>query len=262
MNFREWFDPRDLGPEGSDLHRAALAAKRAGLFRWKYRGSQDLHFADPMTGFHQGNRYRLDPDRPFPAELVPYQDEPKDDDAVARFDRGEPVDMVELPDDEFARLAARWNELPENERWYSAFASGGYVPGRYDLAEFRKRKPLAAWYLCRTKYDGPVPARYAAPTPSPQDPEQPEPRQPKKDKTMTPIQITNPILIDGAEASTYSASDRSRLLQAHEQEIKRLEALEFKTQETLDEIAALRAGVVAAIAEFDKEYAARKAASK
>lgn len=79
---------------------------------------------------------------------------------------------------------------------------------------------------------------------------------------MTPIQITNPILIDGSEASTYSASDRSRLLQAREAEIKRLEGLEFKTQETIDEIAALRAGVVAAIAEFDREYAARKAAAK
>ena len=31
---------------------------------------------------------------------------------------------------------------------------------------------------------------------------------------------------------------------------------------TKDEIAALRAGVVAAIAEFDREYAARKAAAK
>ena len=79
---------------------------------------------------------------------------------------------------------------------------------------------------------------------------------------MTPIQITNPVLIDGREASSYSASDRSWLLQSHEQEIQRLEALEFKTQETIDEIAALRAGVVAAIAEFDREYAARKAAAK
>ena len=79
---------------------------------------------------------------------------------------------------------------------------------------------------------------------------------------MTPIQITNPILVNGREASTYSASDRSALLQAHEAEIKRLEGLEFKTQETIDEIAALRAGVVTAIDEFDREYAARKAAAK
>ena len=77
---------------------------------------------------------------------------------------------------------------------------------------------------------------------------------------MTPIQITNPILVNGREASTYSASDRSVLLQAHEAEIKRLEGLEFKTQETIDEIAALRAGVEDAILAFDEDYAKRKAA--
>ena len=260
MNFWERFDPRDLGPEDSDLHRDALAAKRAGLFQWTRSGDPRPRPADPEAGFIPDNRYRLDPAKPFPAGLVPCQDEPEGDDAVARFDRGEPVEMVGLPDDEFARLAARWNELPKNERWWSAFASGGYIPGRFDPAEFRTRKPPATWYLCRTQYDGPIPARYGGqPAPRPQDPEQPEP---KKEKPMTPIQITNPVLIDGREASSYSASDRSWLLQSHEQEIQRLEALEFKTQETIDEIAALRAGVVAAIAEFDREYAARKAAAK
>ena len=82
----------------------------------------------------------------------------------------------------------------------------------------------------------------------------------KKDTPMTPIRITKPTLVDGNQISDYTARDRSALLSQHENEIKRLEALEFKTQETKDEIAALRAGVVAAIAEFDAEYAARKAA--
>ena len=261
MNFREWFDPKDLGPESSDLHRDALAAKRDGLFQWTRDGCPYPCLADPEAGFIPDNRYRLDPAKPFPAGLVPYQDEPEGDDAVARFDRGEPVEMTGLPDDEFARLSARWDELPEDRRWYSAFPSGGYIPGRIDLAKFRTRKPPATWYLCRTEYAGPVPARYAGPTPTlPPSPQVPE--QPKKEKPMTPIQITNPILVNGREASTYSASDRSVLLQAHEAEIKRLEGLEFKTQETIDEIAALRAGVVAAIDEFDREYAARKAAAK
>ena len=256
MNFREWFRLADLGPESSNLHKAAWAAKQGGFLQWTRVDDRDTPKpADATSRFQSVNAYRLDPGKPFPAVLAPYQDEAGGNDAVARFDRGEPVEMVGLPDDEFARLDARWNELPENKRWYSAFASGGFVNGRYDLTEFRTRKSPKVWYLCRTEYKGPVPT--PTQSPSPQDPKQP---QPKKEDPMTPIQITNPILINGSEASSYSASDRNRLLQAHEQEIKRLEGLEFKTQETLDEIAALRAGVVAAIAEFDREYAARKAA--
>lgn len=85
----------------------------------------------------------------------------------------------------------------------------------------------------------------------------------KKEQTkMNPIEIKTVTLVNGTEAKNYSAGDRSRLLACVEQEVKRLEGLEFKTQETEDEIAALRASAVAAIAEFDKEYAERKAAER
>ena len=77
---------------------------------------------------------------------------------------------------------------------------------------------------------------------------------------MTPIEIKNVTTVDGRTIGDFSARERSTLLQSHEAEIKRLEALEFKTQETKDEIAALRAGVEAAIKAFDADYAARKAA--
>lgn len=86
--------------------------------------------------------------------------------------------------------------------------------------------------------------------------------EPEKDTTMNPIEIKTVTLVNGAEAKNYSTGDRSRLLACVEQEVKRLEGLEFKTQETKDEIAALRASAVAAIAEFDKEYAERKAAER
>mgnify|MGYP003604128565 FL=1 len=79
---------------------------------------------------------------------------------------------------------------------------------------------------------------------------------------MTPIKIENPTLVNGDRIDHYNAAARSELLRQHEAEIKRLEALEFKTQETKDEIAALRAGVEAAIKAFDEDYAKRKAAKK
>ena len=91
------------------------------------------------------------------------------------------------------------------------------------------------------------------------DPKQPETK--KEQDPMTLIKITNPILIAGIEPKNYSASERSQLIGRQEAAIKNLEALEFKTQETIDEIAEARENLKAVIAEFDKEYAARKAAA-
>jgi len=94
-----------------------------------------------------------------------------------------------------------------------------------------------------------------APTPT-QETKNPRPKETK----MIPIKIENPTLVNGNRIDHYNAAARSELLRQHEAEIKRLEALEFKTQETKDEIAALRAGVEAAIKAFDEDYAKRKAA--
>lgn len=87
-----------------------------------------------------------------------------------------------------------------------------------------------------------------------------EPKPTTKEQPMTPIRIETATLINGIRVDSFYAGARSDLLASHEAEIKRLESLEFRTQETKDEIAALRAGVVAAIAAFDADYAARKAA--
>ena len=77
---------------------------------------------------------------------------------------------------------------------------------------------------------------------------------------MTPIKIEkNVTLINNIRPSEYDSSSRSDLIKCQEDGIKALEALEFKTQETLDEIAALRANLTEVIAAFDAEYAARKA---
>ena len=97
-----------------------------------------------------------------------------------------------------------------------------------------------------------------AESPSPRVPERQ--KQPKKETPMKPIKIETVVVIDGLRVDGYDAGARSALLARHEQEIKRLEALEFKTQETKDEIAALRAGAEAAMKAFDADYAKRKAA--
>lgn len=81
-----------------------------------------------------------------------------------------------------------------------------------------------------------------------------------KETKMTPIKIETATLVNGDRIDHYNAAARSELLRQHEAEIKRLEALEFKTRETKDEIAALRAGVEDAILAFDEDYAKRKAA--
>lgn len=78
---------------------------------------------------------------------------------------------------------------------------------------------------------------------------------------MTKIKIETVVLVDGVRIDAYLAPDRSRLLEAREQAIKRLEDLEFKTQETKDEIAEARRNLAEAIEAFDAEYAARKAAA-
>lgn len=95
-----------------------------------------------------------------------------------------------------------------------------------------------------------------SPTPDPEETKNPRPKETK----MTPIKIETATLVNGDRIDHYNAAARSELLRQHEAEIKRLEGLEFKTQETKDEIAALRAGVEAAIKAFDEDYAARKAA--
>jgi len=123
----------------------------------------------------------------------------------------------------------------------------GYPYRTYDGIEFNAYGHL----LTREAPDGSKPSDQATET---------QEQRPTKqgNKTMTPIRISKPTMINDSKIEHYSAADRSLLLQQHETEIKRLEALEFKTQETKDEIAALRAGIVAAIAEFDADYAARR----
>ena len=103
-----------------------------------------------------------------------------------------------------------------------------------------------------------------APTPTPTPTPTPEPKkpEPKKEDTMTPIKIETKTFVAGNPIEAYDARGRSDLLQQHQAEIKRLEALEYWTQETRDELAALRAGVEAAVKAFDEDYAARKAAKK
>ena len=89
----------------------------------------------------------------------------------------------------------------------------------------------------------------------------PETKTQTQGKTMSPIKIeTNVTFIDGARVANLTATDRSALLARVENEIKRLEALEFKTAETKDEIEALRANALDLVAAFDADYAARKAA--
>ena len=95
-----------------------------------------------------------------------------------------------------------------------------------------------------------------ADAPIPEATKNPRPKETK----MTPIKIETATLVNGVRIDHYDADARSELLRRHEAEIKRLEALEFKTRETKDEIAALRAGVEDAILAFDEDYAKRKAA--
>ena len=97
-----------------------------------------------------------------------------------------------------------------------------------------------------------------SPTPDPEATKKPQPKETK----MTPIKIENPTLVNGDRIDHYNAAARSELLRQHEAEIKRLEALEFKTLETVAEIADLRAGVAAAIKAFDEDYLARQNAKK
>ena len=78
---------------------------------------------------------------------------------------------------------------------------------------------------------------------------------------MKSIEIKkNVVLVAGLPVGSYSATQRSAFLETLENEVKRLEALEFKTQETLDEIEALRANAKELVEAFDAEYAERKAA--
>ena len=83
--------------------------------------------------------------------------------------------------------------------------------------------------------------------------------QQKKEEKMKPIKVEDIKFVAGNPLRAYSAQARNELLKEHENEVKRLESLEFKTLETVEEIAALRDGIVDAIAAFDQDYLARKA---
>ena len=73
--------------------------------------------------------------------------------------------------------------------------------------------------------------------------QQQQQQQPKKETTeMSPIVAIekNVTLVNGLQPKAYRSEQRSDMLGKLEAEIKRLDALEFKTRETRDEIAALR----------------------
>lgn len=124
----------------------------------------------------------------------------------------------------------------------------GVSPGDFIFSDTLCYRLNPAWTPEGGLADAPIPEATKNPRP--------------KETKMTPIKIETVTLVNGARADSYSAAVRSELLQRHEVEIKRLEALEYKTQETKDEIAALRAGVEAAVKAFDEDYAKRKAAKK
>ena len=175
-----------------------------------------------------------------------------------------PGDWIESICDNFGDAAGFPENLPRGRRTRVTRIDGRRFFVEAFCSAVSMNTEGTRWKRC----DSPLGEPAASSTPeTPETPEtletqEPKQPQPKKEDTMNPIRIANPILVNGLEAKDYSAAERSRLLADHENEIKRLEGLEFKTQETRDEIAALRAGVVAAIAEFDREYAERKAAAK
>lgn len=84
----------------------------------------------------------------------------------------------------------------------------------------------------------------------------------KKERPMQLIKIERPILVAGNRIQDYTAANRDALLKDQEARIKQEEAREFKTQETLDEIAAARGNIAEVIKLFDDDYAKRKAAAK
>ena len=170
-----------------------------------------------------------------------------------RLAAGELVEVTRLTDAEFDELEATWNCSPEHQRRYGVNSDGLITPAKSckirAIRDYRKRTS-ELWYV-----------KLIVDSSESKTPE-PKPTQTKKEeRSMTPIiKIEkNVTLIGGIQPSQYSAAARSDLIKRQEDTIKTLEALEFKTQETLDEIAALRANLTEVIAAFDAEYAERKA---
>jgi len=170
-----------------------------------------------------------------------------------RLAAGELVEITRLTDAEFDELEATWNCSPEHRRRYG-ISPGGLIPATKgsEIRAIRDycKQTSKLWY-----------AKLIVDSSESKTPE-PKPTQTKKEErpVTSIIKIEkNVTLIGGTQPSQYSAAARSDLIKRQEDTIKTLEALEFKTQETLDEIAALRANLTEVIAAFDAEYAERKA---
>jgi hypothetical protein len=220
-----------------------------GSYNWQcfdpdgYPGSSEEVFDDPAP-----------PANPTPAD---------------RLRAGEPVDVTRISDTEFDELERVWDACDPVLRKYGH--GNGLIAG--NSSPLRRMRTYCVdtnqnW-TARIPADPSAKALPQTETETETETELTEDQiqykiqpQNQKETTMTPIKIDSITRVNGADIKNYRAVDRSELLNSHEQEIKRLEALEFKTNETKDEIAALRAGVVAAVKAFDEEYAARKAATQ
>lgn len=170
-----------------------------------------------------------------------------------RLAAGELMEVTRLTDAEFDELEAAWNCSPKHQLRYGVRSDGLITPARsHEIRSIRNYcKQVSQLWYAKLIVDS---SESKIPEPKPTQTE-------KEERPMTSIiKIEkNVTLLDGTRPSQYGAAARSNLIERQEDTIKTLEALEFKTQETLDEIAALRANLTEVIAAFDAEYAARKA---